>query len=57
MTRVINEAKLELLKIWYAAFVTIVDAHDAGDITDHQFLESLSQLRQRLRERGPESEL
>lgn len=57
MTRVINEQRLELMKVWYAAFVTIMDMHDAGDMNDHEFLEALSKLRETLREQGPESEL
>jgi hypothetical protein len=51
---VIDRAKLEAIKVWYAVFTTLMDAHVAGDYTDAELVEKLQQLRARLKELVPD---
>jgi hypothetical protein len=52
----VNEEKVEFLKVWYALFCTLVDAHVDGEYTDSQLVSKLYQLRNSLTTRMPEVE-
>lgn len=51
-----NEAKIEVLKVWYSVFCTLVDAYNAGDYSNPGFIDKMKLLRYELRERMPEVE-
>lgn len=51
-----DKAKVEVLKVWYSVFCTIVDAHAEGEYTDKQLLVKIVQLRRKLTENVPEVE-
>lgn len=51
-----DEAKVEVLKVWYSVFCTLVDAHVAGEYTDYVFIDKLLKLRRKLVEAAPEVE-
>ena len=48
--------KVEFLKVWYALFCTIMDAHSDSEYTDAQAIKKLRDLRNALTTRLPEVE-
>ena len=48
----LSEKRVEMLRIWYAIFIAILDMPD----TDAINMEQLRKLRQRIREEAPELE-
>lgn len=40
-----SAAEVEVLKVWYSVFCTLVDAHLAGETGDFAFLDKLVKLR------------
>ncbi len=52
----IDSAKLEALKVWYALFTTLMDGHADGDYSDQQLIDKLKTLRAELKLRVPEAE-
>jgi len=48
--------KVEFLKVWYALFCTIMDAHSENEYTDTEAVAKLRQLRNSLTTRLPEVE-
>jgi hypothetical protein len=52
----VDERKVEFLKVWYALFCTIMDAHSDGEYTDTAAIFKLRDLRNSLTTRLPEVE-
>ena len=55
----IDPAKVEVLKVWYSVFCTLVDGHAEGESTDAAdaiFIQKMYELRRKLAERVPEVE-
>lgn len=52
----VNEAKVEVLKVWYSVFCELVDAHLHGELNDFDFTDKVIRLRQKLAEALPEVE-
>lgn len=52
----ILQDQIEFLKVWYALFCTIMDAHSAGEYSDAATVEKLRRLRNALVTRLPEIE-
>jgi hypothetical protein len=48
--------KVEVLKVWYSVFCTLVDAYRDGEYDRYQILEKLERLRDELADRFPEVE-
>jgi len=44
----IDEAKVEVLKVWYSVFCTLVDAWQASEYDDVEFISKMLQLRSEL---------
>jgi hypothetical protein len=49
--------RLEVLKVWYSVFCTLVDSHTAGESSDWAFMDKLLRLRHNLAEAVPEVEV
>ena len=47
---------VEVLKVWYSVFCTLVDAHNEGEYTDVELAEKMRKLRLELVKRLPEVE-
>jgi hypothetical protein len=52
----IDEAKVEVLKVWYSVFCTLVDAWQASEYDDVEFISKMLQLRSELIKQLPEVE-
>jgi hypothetical protein len=52
----IDEAKVEVLKVWYSVFCTLVDAWQANEYDDVEFISKMLQLRSELIKQLPEVE-
>jgi hypothetical protein len=52
----IDERKVEFLKVWYALFCTIMDAHSDREYSDVEAISKLRDLRNALTTRLPEVE-
>lgn len=52
----VDERKVEFLKVWYALFCTIMDAHSDSEYTDAVAIQKFKQLRNSLVTRLPEVE-
>jgi len=51
-----DPAKVEVLKVWYSVFCTLVDAYAEGKYSAGGFIDKIKTLRQALAERVPEVE-
>lgn len=51
-----DPAKVEVLKVWYSVFCTLVDAYKNHEYTDAQFIEKMGLLREGLRKEVPQVE-
>ena len=51
-----DPATVEVLKVFYSIFCTLVDSHIAGESSDWAFMDKLLRLRQKLAEVVPEVE-
>lgn len=51
-----SPAKVEVLKVWYSVFCTLVDAYQAEEYTTNDFCEKMVTLRSELAGRIPEVE-
>lgn len=52
----IDPIRLEALKVWYATFTVIMDAHADREYSDATALEKLKIVRDKLKELVPEGE-
>jgi hypothetical protein len=52
----VDPAKVEVLKVWYSVFCTLVDGYNAGDYSDPGFIDKMKTLRRKLVENLPEVE-
>jgi hypothetical protein len=48
--------KVEVLKVWYSVFCTLVDAHRQGEYTEAELVVKMCELRQELINQMPEVE-
>jgi hypothetical protein len=51
-----KEAKLEVLKVWYSVFCTLVDAYREDEYNAPQFIDKMLALRDELTKAVPEVE-
>lgn len=51
-----DPARVEVLKVWYSVFCTLIDAHAEQEYTDAELIEKMQKLRTALAEAVPEVE-
>jgi hypothetical protein len=51
-----DSAKIEVLKVWYSVFCTLMDAYRDGNYERADLIEKLEKLRDELADRVPELE-
>lgn len=51
-----DPAKVEVLKVWYSVFCTVVDAYRREEYTANEFCEKMAKLRDKLKEAFPHVE-
>ena len=51
-----DKARVEVLKVWYSVFCTLIDAHTEGEYNQPEVLAKLIKLRKELAKAIPEVE-
>lgn len=52
----VDPAKVEVIKVWYSVFCTLVDAYNAGEYSESGFIDKMKMLRRKLVDEVPEVE-
>lgn len=52
----VDPARVEVIKVWYSVFCTLVDAYNAGEYSESGFIQKMKDLRHKLIEEVPEVE-
>jgi hypothetical protein len=53
----VNRRHVEVIKVWYSVFTTLMDSYDAGEYRPDQLIEKLQKMRQMLDKEVPIEEI